>query len=239
MKRRGQLNGKSRSTAYQSSTAQYPITRRLFTNQVTSVNPFPLRMNTRLVYGTNITLTTAGSSVNGVKFTMSLNSLYDPEVSSTGHQPYQFDQLTSIYQNYFVRSAYVDMTFTDPTADGLWVGWILRSQDDSGDDLSTLDLGRAMERPNLRVFPLNNTGAQNVTCSMRVPIHEILGIDRAQYLAAYDYYGAQYNFSPTKQVYLDLLLWDPTGLVSTHSVRCVGRIVYDCQFWNYTAPTPS
>lgn len=213
---------------------------RNFVQSQNAVNPFPLRYNARLTYGVNVTLTTIGSgSVNAAKFTMSLNSLYDPEVSSTGHQPYQFDQLTAIYLEYLATNAYVDITFTDPTIDGLWVGWIVRASTDAGDNLTSTDLGRAMERPNLRVFPLNNTGAQNVSCKMRVPLHQVFGLSAAQYASQFPIFGAQYNFDPTTQAYLDLLLFDPTGNVAAQSVRAVGRVVYDTQFWNYNAPSAS
>lgn len=138
-----------------------------------------------------------------------------------------------------VRNAFVDITFSDPTIDGLWVGWSVHPSTNVNDDPAGKELSDYMERPNFTILPLNNTGAQTATARLRVPLHEVFGITKAQYEAQMSVYGAFYNTTPTNQVYLDLLLIDPTGVVASHSVRAVGRLVYDIQFWGYAAPSAS
>jgi len=44
---------------------------------------------------------------------MSLNGLYDPDVSGIGHQPTGFDQLDGMYSQYLVRKAFVKAHFTN------------------------------------------------------------------------------------------------------------------------------
>jgi len=193
-----------------------------------------LRYDATLSYGVDVTLTTAGSSSAGVTYVFRLNSLYDPDLTGTGHQPYQYDQLTAIYSRYLVKSAFVDLTFSDPTADGLWVGWCIQPDSD-GESPTTLQLYDILERPNWRCMPLNNTGAQTVTAKMRIPLAQVFGISPSQYMNSFLNYGAAYNANPTSAALLKVFLIDPTALVSQHSVRIAGRIVYDSQFLSYTA----
>jgi len=184
-------------------------------------------------------MTTAGNLSTGVLQRFRLNSLYDPDVTNTGHQPYQYDQLTAVYLYYLVRRAHIDLTFSDPTNDGVWVGWSVHTGDVSNDDPSSLQLQDYMERPNFRCMPLNNTGAQTATARISIPIHEVLGLTKIMYEGQPDVVGAQYNANPSLQAYLDVFLVDPTANVSSRSVRCSGRIVYEAVFWDYAAPGAS
>lgn len=184
-------------------------------------------------------MTTAGSTSLGTYYRFRLNSLYDPDVTGTGHQPYQYDTLTAIYQSYIVKKCFVDLTFTDPTADGVWVGWTWHSSDSSTDDPSTLLLEEMIERANFYCAPLNNTGAQTVTVRRSFDMPTCFGQTPVQYYGDLTTHGSAYNNNPSKGIHLDLFLCDPTGNVSTRSVRASGRLVFDCQFYNYKAPSSS
>ncbi len=205
----------------------------------TAAAPFPMRWDTKLVYGVNVTLTTAGSVALGTYYRFRLNSLYDPDVTGTGHQPYQYDQLTAIYQNYIVKGCYVDLTFTDPTADGVWVGWSWHSSDSSNDDPSTLLLDAMLERPNFTCYPLNNTGAQSATVRQYFDMPTCFGQTRTEYFGDLTTHASAYNNNPSKGIHLDVFLCDPTANVGTRSVRISGRLVFDAQFYNYLAPAQS
>lgn len=62
---------------------------------------FPRRLITRLKYSDVCTMAlTGGGGMTTYLFNM--NSLYDPDVSSTGHQPYLFDETMALYSRYRV-----------------------------------------------------------------------------------------------------------------------------------------
>lgn len=239
--RRARRTNKSgaNGNGYAGQPASNIITTRGFTSRSTTVAPFPFRYDARLTYGVNVTISTSGSSPLAAKYRFSLNSGYDPDRTATGSQPYQWDQLIALYQYYLVKAAYVDLSFTDPTVDGLWVGWSVHPSMNTNDDPAGKDLGQLMERPNYTCKGLNNTGAQIVNCRARVPLHEVIGLSRSQYMNQTDIYGAFFNTNPTQEIYLDLFVCDPTATVSSHSVRAVGKIIYDIQFWGYAAPNSS
>lgn len=56
--------------------------------------------------------------------TFSMNSLFDPNTTGTGHQPMGFDQLAAIYNRYIVTGAKITATFAFSPADAQpsWVG---------------------------------------------------------------------------------------------------------------------
>jgi hypothetical protein len=203
------------------------------------VVPFPMRYQSRLTYGVNVTTSTAGSSAFGTLYKFRLSSLFDPDQTGTGHQPYQYDQLAAVYTKYLVRHCVVDLTFTDPTVDGLWVGWSVVPEGDAGDTPTSLTLEDFVERPNWRCMPLNNTGAQTVTCKMSIPIHTVFGLTPGQYENQTSVFGAAYNNNPTSVAYLQCFVVDPTALVSQQSVRIAGRLVYTSDHFSYTAPAQS
>lgn len=205
----------------------------------TALAPFPFRWNAKLTYGVNVALTTVGSVPTANKYRFRLNSVYDPDQSGLGEQPYMYDQLTAIYTKYIVRACYVDITFNDPTSSGMWVGWSFHTDTTSNDDPNGKTLGDVMSRPNFVCVPITNYGPESVTCRVRIPIHTVFGLSQAQYSSVTDQYGASYNASPLSVAYLDLFILDPNSLVSPQYVRAVGRLVYDVQFFDYAAPSGS
>lgn len=62
-----------------------------------AITPLPQRFITKHKYSTTITINTATPQYN-----FNLNSLFDPDRTSTGHQPYGFDQLSALYNRYRV-----------------------------------------------------------------------------------------------------------------------------------------
>jgi len=47
-----------------------------------------------------------------------MNSLYDPDLTGTGHQPYGYDQLKVFFQNYLVTEVTIEMQVVQQTYNG-------------------------------------------------------------------------------------------------------------------------
>lgn len=88
-----------------------PYRRRVYnkTPMLRTVGP-PGAMCLRLRYVSNYQASVAASTLLGRQFC--LNSLYDPDVSGTGGQPYYYDQLTNLYNRYRVYGCKVQIQFT-------------------------------------------------------------------------------------------------------------------------------
>lgn len=77
-----------------------------------SLQPFPSRYITKLKYSGAFVLNVG----NNYSQTMNLNSVYDPDRTNLGHQPYGYDQITPLYNRYRVIScSYVINAYSGST----------------------------------------------------------------------------------------------------------------------------
>jgi hypothetical protein len=236
---RGLAGGSSGGVTPTGTSALTPgVSARRYVTSQTALAPFPFRWDAKLTYGVNVALATPGGLPTAAKYRFRLNSLYDPDVTGTGGQPYQYDQLTTIYTKYIVKRCYVDITFSNPSVAGLWVGWSFHTSTTSNDDPAGKLLDDIMSRPNFTCVPISDFGTQYVTCRVSIPVHQVFGLTAAQYSSVTDQYGASYNANPLSEAYLDLFICDPNALGISY-VRAVGRLVYDAQFFDYAAPAAS
>jgi hypothetical protein len=82
--------------------------------------PFPIRMQAKLRYVESIALTSSLTSINQTCF--ACNSIYDPNLSGGGHQPYGHDTYASIYNQYTVLKAVMKITPQNTTTPGITYG---------------------------------------------------------------------------------------------------------------------
>lgn len=69
----------------------------------------------RLRYVTNVTLSSVAGSVGAYAFRA--NGLYDPDYTGSGHQPLMRDQLSALYNHYFVKYSKIQVFWnTDATS---------------------------------------------------------------------------------------------------------------------------
>ena len=72
---------------------------------------FPPNILTRLRYNDIVTLTSTDGSLAIQQ--MRMNSIFDPDVTSAGHQPLYHDQFAAIYNHYTVVGSKITVTFTN------------------------------------------------------------------------------------------------------------------------------
>jgi len=73
-----------------------------------NTNGVPAKLKTTLKYAQTITLNPSAGGCAG--FTFRCNSLHDPDLTGTGHQPMGFDQLKVLYDRYTVTGSRIKMT---------------------------------------------------------------------------------------------------------------------------------
>ncbi len=191
-------------------------------------DPFPQVMNVSLRYGQLVTLTAGVAGVYGTEQVFRLNSLYDPDLTGTGHQPYGFDTLSSIYFHYKVTAVTVSMIFSDPSADGVQIAANFQSPGTTftvtGESPNT-----AMEKPGMMIRNLNNTGSQKVTFTQRFPMHILCNVTKTQFEADLLNYESAVTTNPSLVPYLRIAIAALDG-ASVPTVRCQTDIIYHTQF---------
>jgi hypothetical protein len=75
-------------------------------------NPMPDRFVTHMKYSTLVTLTTSGIGIPAY-WAFRMNSIFDPDLSGTGHQPLSHDEFTPFYTKYTVTGMSYVVTFSN------------------------------------------------------------------------------------------------------------------------------
>jgi len=80
----------------------------------------PQVFTTSLRYVDNLTLTSTSGSI--AKNVFRLNSIFDPDLTNTGHQPMWHDQLAALYNKYVVLGTKAKVTFSQISASSAAAG---------------------------------------------------------------------------------------------------------------------
>lgn len=119
--------------------------------------PLGLKHAATLKYVETISLDPA-AGVAGY-YVFSANGLYDPNVTSTGHQPYGFDQLMAMYNHYTVVGSKCTVNLCSAQNIPMYAGILLRPDNVADNSLS----GVLMEQPGNKMRLIGyggSTGAQ-------------------------------------------------------------------------------
>lgn len=179
---------------------------------------------------------TNNTNQTSTKHTFFLNSLFDIDNTGIGHQPRQYDQISIFYQKYIVYGTKVTITFYDPSADGVTVGYRIHITDSqTSTDLKSYS--QIAELQNVWSKPINNTGSQRLTKTIYVPSSVPFGITKQMYNTQTDLYGAKTTETPIRNVIFDVFSIDENG--SSTSVKFTISTVQYCKLYAYIPASQS
>jgi hypothetical protein len=196
-------------------------------------DPFPPRRTLQLTYANNIQLTSASNTANvlGTAQTYRLNSLFDPDLTGAGTQPYGFDTLATIYQQYKVSRVRVSIDFLSP--DATYVGTVVAVLVPSAATLPTLaaaNIDTFLDKPFTTFVSISTNADRSHGFSFDLPIHMIDGLTRSQLAADLTNYSAFVTASPTSTPRLTFA-YATTGN-NTAGVVCRIRMTYFVEMWD-------
>lgn len=139
---------------------------------------------------------TGTAGVFGGGNTYRLNSLYDPDLTGAGHQPYGYDQISALYRRYLVRGVKITIIFNNPSHDGIVCGAMIQGSGGVG-TLAGQTADIIKEQPYSVTRVLNSTGKQFVTISQYIDLSKLEGLNRVQWIANQDQYGALVSANPS------------------------------------------
>jgi len=153
-----------------------------------SLQPIPNRYICKMKYSTTTTTSAAGGQA-----VFNLNSLFDPDRTGIGHQPYGFDPLATLYNRYRVISCgWRIQTPTGATGNPLIIA-ALPSNDLS---LTFAQTDEMLENPRCK-WVINNPGAEINTLKGKQYLPKLMGRSKSQYMAD-DNYQAVVTTSPNE-----------------------------------------
>jgi len=173
---------------------------------------FPARTVRRMRYSTSFGLTT--TSGVPAAYVLRANDLFDPDFTSTGHQPMGFDQMMLFYNHFVVVKAKVRVVFKNT---GTSVPTVCIRQDANSTALTVID--RLVEFGGLVSETLEVKGAYgaNKTLELNLDVGKLQGLNR-QAIAADPSLRGDAATSPTEVTYFHIMVWDATsttGSIST------------------------
>lgn len=189
-----------------------------------SGDPFKPKMTVKLHYSETFTFTTGTLGVYGTQQSMLLNSLFDPNETGTGHQPYGFDQLTLLYRRYKVNAVLIELVFTDPSNDGM----VVAAQLLPPFGLNTLTgaaIDSVKERPMAVTRSINNSGRQTVIIKQYVPMYALMGISELQFKAEMTDFSAGMGATPPQSGRIRFSAGSLRGTAG-HTIICRCAITY-------------
>lgn len=151
---------------------------------LSSLQPFPSRQIVKMKYSQAVT-TNVGNAYN---YLFNLNSIFDPDRTGTGHQPYGHDTLQTLYSRYrviscsFVATAY---SGAQPVRFGVIP---------TNNAVTFGSIAEMSENPRAR-FGLQVPNSPAVKVKGKVYLPALMGRSKAQYVAD-DRYQADFGSNP-------------------------------------------
>jgi len=172
--------------------------KRKFARKTALVNralaPIAQRYITTMKYSEIFTL----NALNGYQYQYNLNSIFDPNRTGTGHQPYGHDTLQTLYNRYrvigckwvlnFYNSANMVQVATQPANEVL---------------SPTGGFSELAENPRTR-WKLQVPGGSATPIKGSISLPSLVGRSKGQYMAD-DRYQAQFGSSPTELAILNVI----------------------------------
>jgi len=162
-------------------------------NIKTGLNPIPQRYLCKLKYCSSVTTNNSG------QYVFNLNSLFDPDLTGTGHQPYGYDQLAVLYNRYRVIGTSWHVTCLKQSA-----AVVLAALPANETTSAIITCSEMRENPRAK-FINQNPGSAVKVLSGYTSIPSLVGRTKSQYMAD-DRYQSDVTTSPSEFARLNILV---------------------------------
>lgn len=183
-----------------------------------------LRYRAKLSYYDQLSLTT-GAGVAGT-YVYSANGLYDPDITSTGHQPMPFDQLMLSFEHYCVVGAKMTCNFKNAsTTNTIGIGISLNAGPSAITSVQQIVENGVMVRDRLPVAPSSET-----LKTLSIPT-SIAKFGSVRDLLDNPDYNGSVAANPVEQSYFHISVWCPDSLSLVSGITVEVYIEYDAWFF--------
>lgn len=185
------------------------------TNLNKALSPFASRYITKVKYAEQLNV--AGGVGSGfASYRFNLNSIYDPNRTGIGHQPYGRDELNAIYNRYrVIGCSYVISCYNAGSSGDAYS--IVAALPSNQEVTLSGGLAQAQETPRCK-FITQAPSAPLKVLKGYVNIPALMGRTKAQYMADDDY-QAQFDASPNELAILNVFAGAITGAAETNTMK--------------------
>lgn len=166
---------------------------------------------------------------HGNQYQFALNSLFDPNITGTGHQPYNYDQIANVYRKYRVYECDIQLVFYFPNSTTMSVAvQCVNSQDNN--TLTATTPAEAAERTGCKWAIVTPGGNNTITYQDTVKIWDLEGMSYNEWLAD-DAFAANYNGNPAAIPKINFAAADSNAPVSASTITCRVQLVYKARMY--------
>lgn len=210
------MAGKRRAAGKRKQWKRKPRARKTV-NVNRALQPIPQRYICKMKYSESITTTALSPFVR-----MNLNSIFDPNRTGIGHQPYGHDTMLTLYNRYRVIACSWVIRGYNPT-------YAIRYGALAANEELSPGMSELVENPRgkFRFAVPNGTGQ---TLRGKVYLPSLVGRTKAQYMAEHNY-QAQMGSSPTELAILNITGADINDTVRDGNIYAI-ELTYTVEFFD-------
>lgn len=211
-------------------------------NQIAALNFYPNMGPGRdvlfnsVVWSQRIAVTTIAGGLANTAVEISLNGLYDPDITGAGHQPRGFDQWIALYKRYKVYKVDVEMLW-DGTAVSQNGCFQVVNPSTYQDQFSGLKTDDFVERSNAGAIRLMDSN-EPTTVKFTLYLPHIVGAKSIDDGMFADNYTGSATGNPGNPIYLQLGTTSDAGTASV-AAGCRVTVKYYVKWYNPTQLTES
>jgi len=182
---------------------------------------FPAQRRVKLVYSDTVSLTGATGVIESHQYR--LNSAFDPDYTSAGHQPLAYDQWSAFYNHYVVMGCTWEVSVISGNTQSMILTSAYVSDDETIPSFCTSlqELGGDVQASNVYL------GSSPITHVGSVTTAEFFNRD-PKAIASDPNLRATVSGNPTEVLFLSLSCQSPSS--TSHTTEFLVRLVYDVVF---------
>lgn len=189
---------------------------------------FPDEFMCKLQYITNGTF--AGGVSSPASQVFYANNLFDPDVTSTGHQPLYYDQLTAVYGKYLVLGCAFNLEFTNGASSGAYISAAFNEVDTSSRSVESIGEMRYSYKGVIGpVGGMSNKNMRGYLSMAKLHGQKRIDSDSSQY--------ALVSGGPSDQAFFFFRCQSVDGTNANLNWRCT--MTYYCKFKDLQNPSQS
>lgn len=183
-----------------------------------SIQPIAPRYIAKHKYADTFQLTTAGGGL----YRFNLNSMFDPNRTGVGHQPYGRDQLATLYNRYRVfKVSYALSFYNSSTSCKVAVC-------PANIEMGAATTSEFMENPQSK-WAIQLPGGSQKVIKGTIDLAKLTGRSKAQYLAD-DRYQSEVGTSPAELLILNIL--GGTIIDAGTTIDCCINMTFHCEWFD-------
>jgi len=160
-------------------------------------------------------LTISLATVTATTYVYNLNGCFDPDRTGTGHQPYGYDIVATLYNRYRVRKTKWAIVFA-PSSSSYNLGVLPLNGLLAASPVDSLTFLNARENPRCKGW-IQGASGQSYCKRGGVNLASLNGVQPVEYLAD-DRFESAMTANPTEVMVLELLFYNPGGSTITINV---------------------